>query len=446
MGYIVKPKEKKVEGTKVTSLLQRLIQFDTTNPPGREAEAMRWVQGWLEDRGVSSELLARDPERPNLLARFSGRGAAPPLLVYGHLDVVTTAGQDWSVPPFEGVIKDGYVWGRGALDMKGAVAMYLTAVSEAHATGELAGDVVLALVSDEEAGGDYGAAWLVNEHPGRFEGIRHALGEFGGFNIEIAGQRFYPVMVAEKQICWLELSFTGPAGHGSLIHRGGAMARLGRALTALDGKLPPVHVTPVAERMFREIATGLGGAARTALLLALKPRLTDRVLNVMGRGARLFQPLFHNTVNATIVRGGKKVNVVPAEVSLQLDGRLLPGFSPDDLIAELKRLIPVPFKVRLLRHDPGPENVDWSLYPLLKQTLEEADPGSRAVPLLLSGVTDGRHFARLGIQTYGFTPMKLPAGMNFSELIHAADERIPVKALDFGVETLRRFFRSYGRI
>lgn len=434
-----------MEGTNVVQLLQRLIQFDTTNPPGHEAEAMRWVQGWLEERGVPSELLARDPERPNLIARLRGRGQAPPLLVYGHLDVVTTEGQDWSVPPFEGVVKDGFVWGRGALDMKGAVAMYLASLVEAHAAGELAGDVVLALVSDEEAGGDYGASWLADRHPERFEGVRHALGEFGGFSLEIAGRRFYPVMVAEKQISWIELTFTGPAGHGSLIHKGGAMARLGQALVALDKKLTPVHVTPVVERMFREIAAGLSGAARAGVLAALKPALTDRVLEALGEGGRLFQPLFHNTVNATIVTGGDKINVVPSEVRLQLDGRLLPGFSPDDLVAELEQIIPVPFEARVVRHDPGPGEVDWSLFPLLKRTLEEADPGARAVPLLLSGVTDGRHFARLGIQTYGFAPMKLPSDLNFSRLIHAADERIPVEALEFGVQTLRRFFRSYGR-
>ncbi|WP_457637169.1 M20/M25/M40 family metallo-hydrolase [Oceanithermus sp.] len=434
-----------MENIDVVELLQKLIRFDTTNPPGNEADAVAWVRGLLQERGLQTEVLARDPERPNLLVRFPGRGQAPPLLVYGHLDVVTTEGQPWSVPPFSGEVKDGFVWGRGALDMKGADAMFITALLEAHAAGELAGDVLLVLLSDEEAGGDYGAGWLADEHPERFAGIRHALGEFGGFSLEIAGRRFYPIMVAEKQICWLELTFSGPGGHGSLIHRGGAMARLGQALVALDKKLTPVHVTPVVERMFREIAAGLGGAARAAVLSALKPALTDRVLSSLGEGGRAFQPLFHNTANATIVSGGDKVNVVPAEVRLQVDGRLLPGFKPEDLIGELKTLIPVPFEARVVRHDPGPEEVDWSLYPLLKEVLEQADPEGKAVPLLLSGVTDGRYFARLGIQTYGFTPMKLPSGFAFTSYIHAADERIPVEALHFGVDALRRFFRAYGK-
>ena len=433
-----------MEAVNVVAVLQKLIRFDTTNPPGNERAAVLWAKELLESHGLKPEILARDPQRPNLLVRIPGRGQAPPLLVYGHLDVVTTEGQEWSVPPFSGELKDGFVWGRGALDMKGADAMYITALLEAHAAGELAGDVLLALVSDEEAGGEYGAGWLVSEHAQRFAGIKHALGEFGGFSLEIAGKRFYPIMVAEKQICWLELTFTGPGGHGSLIHKGGAMAKLGRALTALDQKLTPVHITPVLERMFREIAAGLTGAARAGILAALKPALSDRVLTSLGEGGRAFQPLFHNTANATIVHGGEKINVIPSEVRLELDGRLLPGFEPQDLIAELKDLIPVPFEARVVRHDPGPKEVDWTLYPLLKRTLEEADPQSTAVPLLLSGVTDGRYFARLGIQTYGFTPMKLPSGFAFTKLIHAADERIPVEALEFGVDALKRFFRAYG--
>jgi len=433
-----------MEKVDVVELLQKLIQFDTTNPPGNETAAVSWVKGLLEDHGLQTEVLARDPNRPNLLTRIPGRGQAPPLLVYGHLDVVTTEGQNWSVPPFSGEIKDDFVWGRGALDMKGADAMYIASLLEAHAAGELAGDVLLVLLSDEEAGGDYGAGWLADEHPEKFAGIKHALGEFGGFSLDIAGKRFYPVMVAEKQICWLELTFSGPAGHGSLIHRGGAMAKLGQALVALDKKLTPVHITPVVERMFREIAAGLGGAAKAAVLSALKPALSDRVISSFGEGGRAFQPLIHNTVNATIVNGGDKINVIPAEVKLQLDGRLLPGYKPEDLIEELKDIIPVPFEAKVIRHDPTPGEVDWSLFPLLKDVLEQADPTGKAVPLLLSGVTDGRHFARLGIQTYGFTPMKLPAGFAFSKLIHAADERIPVEALHFGVDVLRRFFRTYG--
>ncbi len=427
----------------VVELLATLIRFPTENPPGNEAEAVRFAAGLLQEAGIEPKILAKDPARPNLVARFPGRGQAPPLLVYGHLDVVPARGQRWSRDPFAGEVAEGFVWGRGALDMKGPVAIYLASLLAAHASGELAGDVVLALVADEEAGGDYGARFLVEAHPELFAGIRHALGEFGAFTLHVAGKRFYPVMMAEKQIAWLRLVFRGPAGHGSLWTGGGAMADLGAALVALDRRPPPVHVTPVVQRMFEGLAEGLAGAKGALLKLALRPRLTHAVLTRLGEAGRVFLPLFSNTAAPTVVRGGEKINVVPEEAALELDGRLLPGFGPEDLIEELKARIPVPFEAEVVRHDPGPREVDWALFPLLAQVLEEADPGSKAIPLLLSGVTDGRHFARLGIQTYGFTPMKLPEGFAFNRLIHAADERIPVEALRFGVKTMRAFFRRY---
>ncbi len=428
----------------VVELLRTLIRFRTENPPGGERAAVTWAKELLERAGLVPKVYARDPERPNLVVRFPGQGQAPPLLVYGHLDVVPASSEGWSMDPFSGEVKEGFVWGRGALDMKGPLAIYLAALLGAHADGELKGDVVLALVSDEEAGGDFGAGFLVEEHPELFAGIRHALGEFGAFTLHVAGKRFYPVMVAEKQIAWMRLIFKGPSGHGSLWTGGGAMARLGAALSALDQVPPPVHVTPVVRRMFEGLAEGIGGAKGALLKLALVPRLTHAVLARLGEAGRVFLPLFGNTVAPTVVRGGSKINVVPERVELELDGRLLPGFTPGDLIGELSRRIPVPFEAEVVRHDPGPKEVDWTLFPLLAEVLEEADPGAKAVPLLLSGVTDGRHFARLGIQTYGFTPMKLPEGFAFNRFIHAADERIPVEALRFGVGVLRSFFRRLG--
>ncbi len=428
----------------VVSLLSRLIRFRTENPPGGEAEAVAWAKRLLEAEGLEPKIYAKDPRRPNLVVRFPGRGEAPPLLVYGHLDVVPAAGQSWSVDPFSGVVQDGFVWGRGALDMKGPLAIYLAALLGAHAESELKGDVVFVLLADEEAGGDLGARFLVEEHPGLFAGIRHALGEFGAFTLHVTGKRFYPIMVAEKQLAWLRLTFTGPAGHGSLWTGGGAMVRLGAALTALDRVPPPVHVTPVVRRMFAGLAEGLGGAKGALLRLALNPRLTRQVLGRLGEAGKVFLPLFGNTAAPTLVHGGEKVNVVPERVVLELDGRLLPGFAPEDLVRELWARIPVPFEAEVVRFDAGPREVDWGLFPLLARALEEADPGAQAIPLLLSGVTDGRHFARLGIQTYGFTPMKLPEGFTFNRLIHAADERIPVEALRFGVRVLREFFRGYG--
>jgi acetylornithine deacetylase/succinyl-diaminopimelate desuccinylase-like protein len=427
-------------------LLQHLIRFDTTNPPGDEAECVTYVNSLLTAAGFETTTLAKDPNRPNLVARLAGQGKAAPLLLYGHVDVVTTAGQQWTHPPFEGKMANGYVWGRGALDMKGGVAMMVAALLRAKAE-ELtpAGDVVLAIVSDEEARGDFGARYLVENHAEQFTGIRYALGEFGGFSFFVGGRKFYPIQVAEKERCWLKLTVRGPGGHGSLPAPGGAMSKLARLIQQLDENHLPVHVTPVARQMFETMASALPFPSGLVLRQLLKPALADQVLKLLGERGRAFDPLLHNTVNATIVRGGEKVNVIPAEIVLDLDGRLLPGYSPDDLVTELRQIIGHEVEIELVRHDPGPAEPDMGLFDTLAGILQEADPEGIPMPLLLTGTSDARFFSRLGVQTYGFTPMNLPADFSFIQAIHGADERIPVEAVDFGTVAIHRALRRYGQ-
>lgn len=427
-------------------LLQHLIRFDTTNPPGNEAECIAFINGLLTEAGVETTLLARDPQRPNLIARLKGQGNAPPLLLYGHVDVVTTASQKWQHPPFEGKLVDGYLWGRGALDMKGGVAMMLAAFLRAKVEDvALPGDAVLAIVTDEEAGGDYGAKFLVENHAALFDGIRYAIGEFGGFTLHIGGRRFYPIMVAEKQICWMKATVRGPGGHGSLPMRGGAMAKLARMLARLDQTRLPVHITPVARQMFEALSSTLPFPTGFLLGQLLNPAFTDKVLDALGERGRTFDPLFHNTVNATIVRGGGKVNVIPSEIVVELDGRLLPGHKPEDMMAELRQVLGSEVEVELFRHDPGPAEPNMGLFDTLAGVLREADSTGTAVPLLLSGVTDGRFFSKLGIQTYGFLPMTLPPDFNFAQSIHAADERIPAEAVAFGAEAIYKALQRFGK-
>ena len=427
-------------------LLQRLLRFDTTNPPGSERACLEWLAGLLREAGLETTFVAAEPARPSLVARLRGSGDAPPLLLEGHVDVVSTAEQLWTHPPFGGEIVDGYVWGRGALDMKGGVAMFVAAALRAAASGlQLAGDLVLALVSDEEAGGDVGAAHLVRERPDLLAGVRYALGEFGGFSLELGGRRFYPIQVAEKQLCWLRATVRGPAGHGALPMRGGAIARLAQLLRVLDRRRLPVHVTPVTRLMIEQVAGELPRSAGVLLRRLLDPRLSDRVLVLMGERGRVFDPLLHHTVNATIVRGGDKINMIPAEATVELDGRLLPGFTAADLLGELHALLGPDVELDLLRHDPGPREPDLGLYDLLAGVLRDADPSGTPVPLLLAAITDARHFARLGIQTYGFLPMQLPREMRFMDLIHAADERLPVDAVRFGTDAVFNVLQRYGR-
>jgi acetylornithine deacetylase/succinyl-diaminopimelate desuccinylase-like protein len=425
-------------------ILQQLIRFDTTNPPGNESQCNLYLKELLDQAGLETQMIARSPQRANLFARLPGRGSAPPLLLYGHADVVTTAGQDWKHPPFDGVIEDGFLWGRGSLDMKCGLAMMTSALLCARAEQfQPAGDILFLALADEEAGGNDGARFLVEEHPSLFNGVRYAVGEFGGFSTYIGGKKFYPIQVAEKQICWLKATFKGPGGHGSIPLRGGAMAKLSKFLNRLDRTRLPVHLTPVARQMIESMAEALTGLTSRMLRALLNPPLTHTVLNILGERGAVFEPLLSHTCNPTLVQGGEKINVIPSEISLAMDGRLLPGYKPEDLISELRPMAGKDVEFEVVQYDPGPPQTDLGLYDALAGILKEADSQGIPVPLLLSGVTDARFLARLGIQSYGFLPMNLPADFNFVRTIHAADERIPVSALEFGAAALYELLHRY---
>ncbi len=424
-------------------LLQRLLRFDTSNPPGNERECIEWIRDLLEALGCEVRIVAQQPERPNLIARLAGRGESPPLLLQGHVDVVAARGE-WQHGPFDGELVDGYVWGRGALDMKGGVAMMLAAFMRAKAGGaQPPGDVILCLLADEEAGSPLGADFLVREHAELFDGVRYSIGEFGGFTMDVAGRRFYPIMVAEKQICWTRATVRGPAGHGSMPIRGGAMGKLGRLLQRLDRRRLPVHVTPVARSMIEAIASDVPATLAVPLKGLLVPTLTDRLLDAFGERGRIFDPLLHNTISATIVQGGEKDNVIPDEISLSLDCRLLPGFTPEQVFAELRALSGVELEFEIVQHDPVSGEPDMAMFETLAGALRELDADAKPIPMLLPGVTDGRFFSRLGVQTYGFLPMQLPPELPFMQLIHAPDERLPADAVEFGTRAIGRVLERF---
>ncbi len=428
-----------------SEILQRLVRFDTTNPPGNERECVTYIHDLLSAAGLGCRLFAKDPDRPNLVARLAGRGNAAPLLVYGHVDVVTTAGQAWKHSPFGGQEIDGYVWGRGTLDMKGGIAMMLSALLRARREGLVpSGDVVLAVVGDEEAGGENGAKYLVEKHADQFEGVRYAIGEFGGVSLRFAERTLYPIQIAEKQVCWLKATLRGPGGHGALPMRGGAMAKLGRFLTRLDQRRLPVHVTSVTRHMIETLALKLPPPMGGILHELLDPALTAKALKMLAEKSKVFEPLLYNTVNATIVHGGHKINVVPTEIVVELDTRLLPTCSPEDVIAELRVVVGDDVAIDVERYDGASGEPDMGLYELLATIIGNSDPEGIPVPWLIPGATDGRHFHKLGIQSYGFTPMKLPPDFDYFSTIHAADERVPVKALEFGADALYRLLQVYG--
>jgi acetylornithine deacetylase/succinyl-diaminopimelate desuccinylase-like protein len=422
------------------ALAQQLIRFDTAAPGGCERELIEWLAPQLEAAGLDVRMLARDPERPNIVARLRGRGEAPPLLLHGHVDVVPVTGQKWSVDPFAGAIEDGVLWGRGALDMKGGVAMLLAAVLRAAAGPPPPGDLILCVLSDEERGGTFGALFLVEEHPELFAGVRHAIGEFGGFSFPMIGKRVYPIQVAEKQRAVVRLVAEGDAGHGALGGPGSAVTALAQSTRRIGKTGLPVHITPITAKMLDEMADAVGSPLQGVVRALGRERISATLLRALGDRADSIGPMLRNTATVTHLAAGDRdaINVVPAEAEASLDCRVLPGFGREDLLAELRPLLAPGVRAEVVLFERIDPAVDWSLYPQLAELLRDADPTGHPVPMLLAGVTDGRHFSRLGIQHHGFLPMQLPPDLRFQSLLHAADERVPVAALDFGADILTR--------
>ena len=420
-------------------LLQDLLRFDTTNPPGNEQPAAEYLADVLEREGFEPRLLSSQPGRTTVIARLIGRGERGPLLMQGHTDVVPADPAEWSRPPFSGDLADGCVWGRGALDMKGTVIIQLMALVLAQRHGvRPCGDVIFCAVPDEEAGGALGAGFLVDHHPDLIR-AEVAIGEVGAYSLYMGDDCYYPIQVTEKIGCQVGLRTTGASGHGSMPIRDGAMAAAGRVLEALTRRRLPVHVTPIAEQFIRTLAE-----SQPELLSLLAPGGIDGALAELGVSGRMFEAILHNTAVPTVIQGGNKTNVIPGSVNITVDGRLLPGQTADEFVRELKALIGDDAEITNVRNTPSfTEAPLGPFFDELKTIVEELDPGSKAVPSLLTAVTDARLFARIGIPTFGFGPVKLHRDMPFWTLFHSADERIPVEGLRFGVEAIYRLLERY---
>jgi len=425
-------------------LLQELIRFNTSNPPGNERECVTYISHLLDSNGIKTHMFSKDPHRPNLVARLKGKSDGPALLLYGHVDVVPAEEDGWRHPPFDGVIDDGFVWGRGALDMKGPVAMMLSAFIKAKVNKiQLPGDVVLCILSDEEDLGEFGARFMVEKHPELFKGVRYALGEFGGFTLHAGGKRFYPIEIAQKQKCGLKAILRGPAGHASSVVRDGAMAKLSLMLDRLNKNLLPVHVTEPVKMMFNAMADVLPFPNGWLMRKMLNPRWTDFILRRLGERGSVFIPMFRNTVNATVLNSGERINVIPSKIEVDMDVRILPGFDPDDVVKELRPIIGGDVELELIVYDKTPAEPDLTLFNTLASILKDADPEGIPIPFMLTGCTDARFLSRLGIQTYGFVPMKLPEDLNLNRTTHAPNERIPTESLQFGADAILNAMQQF---
>jgi acetylornithine deacetylase/succinyl-diaminopimelate desuccinylase-like protein len=421
----------------VVDICRDLIRIDTSNPgdhsgPG-ERHAAEHVAALLAEAGLEARLLESHPKRTSVVARITGQDQnRPALLIHGHLDVVPANASDWKHDPFAGDIEDGCVWGRGAIDMKDMDAMMLAVVRERFRENRPpARDVVLAFTADEEAGGTWGARWLVEHHPELFEGVTEAVGEVGGFSLTLGRQRLYLLQVAEKGMAWMRLTAHGTAGHGSMIQRDNAVTELAEAIGRLGRHDWPVRLLP-SVRAFLE------GAAE-ALGTEFMPNDPGPLLAKIGAVSRVIGATLRNTVNPTVLKAGYKVNVVPQTATAEVDARFLPGYE-DEFYAELDRVLGPGITREFIHTDIALETTpDGALYEAMTSALVGEDPGSRVIPYCMSAGTDAKSFSRLGLRCFGFTPLRLPPDLDFSGMFHGVDERVPVDGLRFGTRVLDRF-------
>jgi acetylornithine deacetylase/succinyl-diaminopimelate desuccinylase-like protein len=422
-------------------LLVELLRVDTTNPPGREAAACAVIADVLEREGIDHEVFEVAPGRANLVARVTGDGSAEPLMLSSHLDVVSAEEGAWTHPPFGGEVHDGYIWGRGALDMKNMTAMGLACLLaiHRHARSQLRRDVILTAVADEEAGCELGSLWLALNHPDKVR-AEYVFGEIGGFTLHLGESRFCPVQVAEKGVCWLRIRVQGEGGHGSIPRPNTPMERIAEAAVRLSRATPPLIVTDVMRHFVDEIARRQPFPRGAVLRMLLNPATSRLILEKVmpdPNQALLFHSLLHDTATPTVLNAGDKVNVIPPAAELLVDGRTLPGRTADDLVAQVRDTIGDGFEIEVTRFMPAVDGpVDDPVIAVIQEVLDELDPGVVAVPNLIPGFTDAKAWASLGSTCIGFSPLQLGPDDVFSALFHGVDERIPVAGFNYGVRAL----------
>jgi acetylornithine deacetylase/succinyl-diaminopimelate desuccinylase-like protein len=427
----------------VVGLASDLIRIDTTNTgdPATvvgEQEAAEYVAAKLAEVGYETTYVESGaPRRGNVIARLPGadpsRGA---LLIHGHLDVVPADPSEWSVHPFSGAVQDGYVWGRGAVDMKDMVAMTLAVARRFSRDGVVPPrDLVFAFLADEEAGGLFGSHWLVEHRPELFDGCTEAIGEVGGFSLTLADEsRAYLIETAEKGIAWMRLRARGRAGHGSMLHDGNAVTLLSEAVAKLGRHRFPIVLTD-SVREFLAAITELTG-------LEFPEDDLDGAVAKLGGLARAVGATLRDTANPTMLAAGYKANVIPSMAEAVVDCRVLPG-RLEAFEREVGELLgPDIEREWVLNLPPVQTTFDGALVEAMTAALQAEDPGAATVPYMLSGGTDAKAFARLGMRCFGFAPLKLPADLDFAALFHGVDERVPVDALKFGTRVLDRFLRT----
>lgn len=428
----------------VVTFTSDLIRIDTTNRGSgdcRERPAAEYVAERLAGAGLEPTLIERTPGRTNVVARIEGTDpSAEALLVHGHLDVVPAEAADWTVHPFSGEVRDGVVWGRGAIDMKNMDAMVLSVVRAwARAGVRPRRDIVIAYTADEEASAVDGSGFLADHHPELFEGCTEGIGESGAFTFHAGpGMALYPIAAGERGTGWLKLTAHGRAGHGSKVNRANAVSRLAAAIARIGDHEWPVRLTPTVRAALRELAV-LHGVETDVDAPDFDP---DDLLGKLGPAAALVEPTIRNSANPTVLAAGYKVNVIPGQATALVDGRMVPG-GEEEFGATLDLLTGPDVEWEFHHRETALQApVDSPVFATMRAAVERFDPAGHVVPYCMSGGTDAKQFSRLGITGYGFSPLRLPPGFDYQALFHGVDERVPVPALHFGVRVLDHFLRS----
>ncbi|MFE6365141.1 M20/M25/M40 family metallo-hydrolase [Streptomyces sp. NPDC057806] len=424
----------------VVTFTSDLIRIDTTNRGGgdcQERPAAEYAAARLAEAGLTPTLLERTKGRTNVVARIEGSDAsADALLVHGHLDVVPAEAGDWTVHPFSGEVRDGVVWGRGAVDMKNMDAMIL-AVARLWARQGVRPrrDIVIAFTADEEASAEDGSGFLADRHAALFEGCTEGVSESGAFTFhDGSGRELYPIAAGERGTGWLKLTARGRAGHGSKVNRDNAVTRLAAAVARIGEHEWPLRLTPTVRAALTELAA----------VYRLAPDLddVDGLLKKLGPAAALVEATVRNSANPTMLEAGYKVNVIPGAAVAHVDGRFLPG-TEDEFRTTLDLLTGPDVEWEFDHREVALQApVDSPTFAKMRAAVEEFAPQGHVVPYCMSGGTDAKQFSRLGITGYGFAPLKLPEGFDYQALFHGVDERVPVEALHFGVRVLDRFLRT----
>lgn len=427
--------------SETASIARDLIRFDTSNrgegDANPEAEAAAYISHYLEQLGLEPITIESAPGRASVIARVAGADASlPALVLHGHLDVVPADPENWSVDPFGGVVKDGMLWGRGAVDMKDMCAMMLTAVAELLRAGERPRrELILAFFADEENGGVFGAHHLVANYPELFEGAETAISEVGGYSIELNGSRAYLIQTGEKALDWIKLRARGTAAHGSRVWHDNAVTRLAEAIAALGQHKWPLALCDTTRELIAEIAKIYGE----------DPEAVDAEQLVLrtGKAGGFIQASLRNTCNPTVLRAGYKHNVIPDTAEALVDVRSLPADQPG-ILAEIQRIVGEDIEIETVHSDVGLEvPFAGDAVEAMIESLRLHDPEAQVLPYLLSGGTDNKALSRLGITGYGFVPLRLPANLDFPGMFHGVDERVPLEALDFGHRVLTDLLRRY---